>query len=203
MGGQSCDQLGAGAHTLGLEEARRVPPQRLSQHYQTQREETGDAVPQPGHPKQPGGPAAGEPQDAGDAPRAPLFHELPDDQVGPGLEVFHHLLHALRRMGEVRVEGDRAVALRPVGPLQRQPQQLFQAARIAAAIAVRDDRHRQHFGVRRQHLPRVVGRGVVQDQQLVFAGKRREYLAHLPQHQAGRPSLVVGGDADVDHGPAI
>jgi len=84
--------------------------------------------------------------------------------------MLYHILHALGGVDEVRVKGDGAVSLRPIGPLEREAQQLFETARVSPALAVRHDRHRQHLGVRRQHLMGVVRRGVVQDQQLVFRG---------------------------------
>jgi len=107
--------------------------------------------------------------------------------------MLYHILHALGGVDEVRVEGDGAVSLRPIGPLEREAQQLFETARVSPALAVRHDRHGQHLAYDASTSWGVVRRGVVQDQQLVFPRERREHLTYLPQHEARRAASLCTG----------
>ena len=50
------------------------------------------------------------------------------------------------------MQGDGAIAFRPVGALQRQPQQLFQTASITLLRAVLDDGERENARVGRKHV---------------------------------------------------
>jgi hypothetical protein len=104
---------------------------------------------------------------------------------------------------EVGVEGDGAIALGPVGPLQREAQQLLQTLGVSLAARMRDDRHRQHAAVGGQDLACPVGRPVVAREDVVFPREGGEHLPHLPEHEPRGARFVVNRDADVDHGPAI
>jgi len=104
---------------------------------------------------------------------------------------------------EVGVQRDGTVTLGAVAALQRQTQQLLQAPGVAAPLPVRDDAERQHFGVRCQNGVGPVARGVVDDEQLVLAGKGGEHLPHFPQNESDCAGFVIRRNADVDHGPAI
>ena len=194
-------ELRARTPPVGEQQPRAVAPQRLPQYDQAQRHEARHRVAQPGESYQPRRPATRPPEGPRRSP--PLLHLLGDDEVGPRLEPLHHVFHALGGVGEVGVQRDGAVALGPVGALQRETQQLLQAARVALPRPVRHDGHRQHLGVGRQHRRRLVGRGVVQHQQLILARKRREHLPHFPEHQPRCTGFVVNRHTDVDHGPAI
>ncbi len=195
-------QLRVRAPAVGVEEPRRVAPQRLPQRDQPQRHEARHGV----REARKGGeqarrPAAREAQRSRGLP--PLLDQFRDHEVGPGLEALHHLVHRVGRMHEVRVQRDGAIALGAVGALQRQGEQLGEAGGVAAALLMGDERHGQHLGVGLEHRACVVRGAVVQHEQLVLARKGGEDLTYFPEHQPGRAGFVVHRDADVDHGPAI
>jgi hypothetical protein len=56
---------------------------------------------------------------------------------------------------------------------------------------------RQDLEVGPQHLGRIVGRSVVEHQQLVVAAEARHHLADLPEEHADGGGLVVDGNADI------
>ena len=201
VAGEAGDELRVGAPAVGREQRRAVRAERLPQHDEPQRDEPGERVLDARHAQQAGHPEPGPPQAPGR--RTALLHELRHDEIRPGLDALHHLVHALGRVHEIGVQRDDAVALGAVGLPEREPEQLFQAPRVALALPVRDDAHREHLGVGCQHVTRTIGRGVIQHQELVLAGKGGEDLPHLPQHQARGAGLVVRRYADVNHGPAI
>ena len=101
------------------------------------------------------------------------------------------------------MQRDGAVPLRAVGSLQGQAEKRLEAPGVAAALAVRDDGHRQHLGVGGEYFGRVVGRGIVEHQELILTREGRKDLPHFPEHQPGCAGFVMHRDTDVDHGPAI
>ena len=153
------------------------------------------------HPQQARRPVAHEAMRARASPYARDL--LGDDEIRSRFDALHHVVHRVGGIHEIAGEGDGAVALGPVGALEREAQQFLEAAGVAAAFAVRDDAERQHARVARQHLTGAVGRAVVAHQQLVLALKRRENLTDLPEDQPGGLRFVVNGNAHVDHRTGI
>src|SRR5439155_21889166 len=93
-------------------------------------------------------------------PPPALLEELGDHEIRARFEALDQVFHGLRRVREIRVQRDGAVPLRAVGSLQGQAEKRLEAPGVAAALAVRDDGHRQHLGVRGEYFGRVVVRGI-------------------------------------------
>ena len=175
--------------------------ERVAQRHQPERHESAHHVGDPLDPhraaEQESRPAPGQPA----APRGlALEGRLADHHVGPALQAAHKVGEELRAVGEIGVHEDRAVALGPVGPLQGQVEQLLHGARVALPRLMADQAQGEDLGIRVEPNSRLVGRGVIGQQDLVLAREFLEDLADLPEHEADGGALIEARYADVNHG---
>ncbi len=194
------DQLGIGAPPLCREQRPFLGPERVAEGDQPQRHEAGQDVRDAGHPH----PAA---QQQGAQPAHQPSRErrlsgqlaLRHDDVGAALESPHEVRDEARSVRKVGVHEDRAVALRSVGALDRDAEQLLDGRSIPTAGLVPNQRQWQDTGIRLQDLRGRVGRAVVRHEKVVLPGEAAEDLPDFPEQKPHGRGFVVTRNADVDH----
>jgi hypothetical protein len=195
------EQLGVGTPAVGFEQAPLdVLTQRLAQRDEAEGQEPGHGVMHAPYPQQSRRPAADPAMDT--RPFARLLHLFAHHEIGTRFDPLHHVVHRVGRVDEIGGQGDGTVALGPVGALQGKAQQLLEATGVSQALAVVTT-VMENAIVASHHITGAVGGAVVADQQLVLALEGGEHLPDLPQDESSGLRLVVHGNTDVDHGPAI
>jgi hypothetical protein len=113
--------------------------------------------------------------------RRPGVRSLGDDEIRASLEAFDELGQMFRLIGEVGLHHDHGVSpgvSRSSRDLAAEP---IERSCIANVLFGADDRQGEYIRVPLKRLPRSVGAGVVEDDDLVLAGIFLKDLANAPQ----------------------